>query len=125
MNPDASVLYEFWENHYKAINTANLVIQQVEGSTSMSEAQKQVALAEMSFLRAFFYFELVQQFGSIPLVLDVSFDVRTDFPRASIADIYNQIIKDLEYSVQYSPEKPAKTGKQPNMLLLTCWLRSI
>lgn len=111
LNPDASVLYEFWENHYKAINTANLVIQQVEGSTSMSEAQKQVALAEMSFLRAFFYFELVQQFGSIPLVLDVSFDVRTDFPRASIADIYNQIIKDLEYSVQYSPEKPAKTGK--------------
>ena len=111
MNPDASVLYEFWENHYKAINTANLVIQQVEGSTSMSEVQKQVALAEMSFLRAFFYFELVQQFGSIPLVLDVSFDVRTDFPRASVADIYNQIIKDLEYSVQYSPEKPAKTGK--------------
>ena len=111
LNPDASVLYEFWENHYKAINTANLVIQQVEGSTSMSEVQKQVALAEMSFLRAFFYFELVQQFGSIPLVLDVSFDVRTDFPRASVADIYNQIIKDLEYSVQYSPEKPAKTGK--------------
>ena len=111
LNPDASVLYEFWENHYKAINTANLVIQQVEGSTSMSEVQKQVALAEMSFLRAFFYFEFVQQFGSIPLVLDVSFDVRTDFPRASVADIYNQIIKDLEYSVQYSPEKPAKTGK--------------
>lgn len=111
LNADASVLYEFWENHYKAINTANLVIQQVEESSSMTEAQKQVALAEMSFLRAFFYFELVQQFGSIPLVLDVSFDVRTDFPRASIADVYNQIIKDLEYSVEYSPERPAKTGK--------------
>lgn len=111
LNPDASVLYEFWENHYKAINTANLVMQQVEASTSMLEEQKQVALAEMSFLRAFFYFELVQQFGSIPLVLDVSFEVRTSFPRASVSDIYNQIIKDLEYSVQYSPEKPAKTGK--------------
>ena len=111
LNPDASVLYEFWENHYKAINTANLVIQQVEGSSSMTDTQKQVALAEMSFLRAFFYFELVQHFGNIPLVLDVSFEVRTDFPRTPVADIYNQIIKDLEYAVEYSPEKPAKTGK--------------
>lgn len=111
LNPESEVLYGFWENHYKAINTANLVIQQVEVSTSMTEEQKQEALAEMSFLRAFFYFELVQQFGSIPLVLDVSFEVRTDFPRASITDIYNQIITDLEYAVEYLPEKPAKTGK--------------
>ena len=86
----------------------------------MTEAQKQVALAEMSFLRAFFYFELVQQFGNIPLVLDVSFDVRTDFPRASVADIYNQIIKDLEYSVEYSPEKRPRQEKPPNMPPPTC-----
>ena len=111
LNPDAAVLYEFWENHYKAISTSNLVIQQVEASTSMTEVQKQSAIAEMSFLRGFLYFELVQQFGSIPLVLDVSFEVRTDFPRSSISDIYAQIIKDMEYAVDYLPEKPAKTGK--------------
>jgi len=111
LNADATVLYEFWENHYKAISTSNLVIQEVEGSSSMTETQKELAIAEMSFLRAFLYFELVQQFGSIPLVLDVSFEVRTNFPRATIADVYNQIIKDLEYAVEYSPEKPAQTGK--------------
>ncbi|WP_085535489.1 RagB/SusD family nutrient uptake outer membrane protein [Massilibacteroides vaginae] len=111
LNPDAAVLYEFWENHYKAISTSNLVIQQVEASTSMTEVQKQSAIAEMSFLRGFLYFELVQQFGSIPLVLDVYFEVRTDFPRFSVSDIYTQIIKDLEYAVAYLPEKPAKTGK--------------
>jgi hypothetical protein len=111
LNPDLSVLYGFWENHYKAIAAANLVLQQVEESTSMTEVQKQSAIAEMSFLRAFFYFELVQHFGSIPLVLDVAFEVRTDFPRSSIAEIYNQIIEDLEYAIQYLPEKPEKTGK--------------
>jgi len=109
--PDATLLYEFWENHYKAISTANLVIQQVEASETMSESQKQQAIAEMSFLRAYFYFELVQHFGSIPLVLDVSFEVRTDFERAPVADIYNQIISDLEYAVQYLPEKPTAIGK--------------
>ena len=110
LNPDLNVLYQFWENHYKAIAAANLVIQQVEAS-SMTESQKQSSIAEMSFLRAFFYFELVQHFGSIPLVLDVSFEVRTDFPRSSIADVYAQIFKDLEYAVTYLPEKPAKRGK--------------
>lgn len=111
LNPDAAVLYEFWENHYKAISTSNLVIQQVEASTSMTEVQKKSAIAEMSFLRGFLYFELVQQFGNIPLVLDVSFEVRTDFPRSPVSEIYNQIIKDLEYATEHLPEKPAKTGK--------------
>ncbi|MES2458015.1 MAG: RagB/SusD family nutrient uptake outer membrane protein [Bacteroidota bacterium] len=121
LNADNGVLYGFWENHYKAISTANLVIKQVEASTTLSEIQKQKALAEMSFLRAFFYFELVQHFGRIPLVMDSSFEVLTDFPRASVADIYSQIIKDLEYAVQYLDEKPAdrgKTGKYPAAHLL-------
>jgi hypothetical protein len=111
LNADATVLYEFWQNHYKAISTANLVIQQIEESSSLTEAQKQSAIAEMSFLRAYFYFDLVCQFGSIPLVLDVAFEVRTDFTRAPVADIYKQIIIDLEYAAQYLPEKPPMTGK--------------
>lgn len=111
LNPDATVLYEFWSNHYKAISTANLVIQQVESSSSMTDSQKELAIAEMSFLRAYYYFDLVQHFGSIPLVLDVHFEVRTDFKRASITDIYNQIILDLEYAVLNSPEKSSASGR--------------
>jgi len=111
LNPTSGVLYDLWQNHYKAISTTNLVIQQVTASTSLTDAQKQSAIAEMSFLRAYFYFDLVQQFGRVPLVLDVAFEVRTNFTRASVGDIYNQIIKDLEFAVQNLPEKPTATGK--------------
>jgi hypothetical protein len=111
LSSDAAVLYEFWQNSYKAISTANLVIQQVESSSLLTEVQKQSAIAEMSFIRAYFYFDIVQQFGNIPLVLDVAFEVRTEFHRASVPEIYQQIITDLEYAVQYLPEKPAMTGK--------------
>lgn len=111
LNPDAAVLYELWENHYKAINTANLVIQQVEASAQMTETQKRSAIAEMSFLRGYFYFDLVQQFGSIPLVTDVSFEIRTDFKRSPVADIYNQIISDLTYAAGILPENPVATGR--------------
>jgi hypothetical protein len=111
LSSDADVLYEFWQNSYKAISTANLVIQQVESSNLLTEVQKQSAMAEMSFIRAYFYFDMVQHFGNIPLVLDVAFEVRTDFQRTSIPDIYRQIITDLEYAVQYLPEKATMTGK--------------
>lgn len=109
--PDMDVLYDFWQNHYKAISTTNLVIQQVEESSSLSDNEKELAIAEMSFFRGYFYFDLVQQFGSIPLVLDVAFDVRTDFKRAPVADIYGQIISDLAYATEYLPERPVQTGK--------------
>jgi hypothetical protein len=111
LSSDAAVLYEFWQNSYKAISTANLVIRQVEISNLLTEVQKQSAMAEMSFIRAYFYFDMVQHFGNIPLVLDVAFEVRTDFQRTAVPDIYSQIITDLEYAVQYLPEKATMTGK--------------
>lgn len=111
LNPDADVLYGLWENHYKAINTANLVIQQVQMSEQMTASQQKAAIAEMSFLRAYFYFDLVQQFGSIPLVTEVSFEIRTDFKRNSIAEIYQQIINDLIYASQNLPENPVAIGR--------------
>jgi len=111
LNPDAAVLYELWENHYKAIGTANLVLQQVAASTVLTAAQKEAATAEMSFGRALFYFDLVQQFGSIPLVLDVAFEARTDFKRAPISAIYQQIITDLRFATEKLPESPAVRGR--------------
>lgn len=47
------------------------------------------------FIRAFLYFDLVQQFGRIPLVTKGSLEVRTDFKRASVEEVYKQIITDL------------------------------
>ncbi|SEN85081.1 Starch-binding associating with outer membrane [bacterium A37T11] len=111
LNPDAAVLYGLWENHYKAIGTANLVIQQVSASSELSGEQKDAAIAEMSFGRALFYFDLVQQFGSIPLVLDVAFEARTDYKRAPIPAVYKQIITDLRFAVDKLPENANATGR--------------
>ena len=41
---------------------------------------------------------LVQQFGGVPLVLEVSRDIRADFPRATAAEVYQAIIADLIYA---------------------------
>lgn len=111
MNPSLKVLYEFWENHYKAISTANIAINQVEKSSELSESKRNLSLGELHFLRAYFYFDLVQHFGKIPLETEGNFEVRTDYKRAPVADIYNQIISDLRFAEPLLPTKPANGGK--------------
>lgn len=104
LNPENSILSELWENHYKGISDANIAMDQIRQS-DMSESKKMTSLGEMLFIRSFLYFELVQQFGKVPLVTEGSFEIRTDFKRAVIADIYKQIITDLRTAVEYLPEK--------------------
>ncbi|NDW11125.1 RagB/SusD family nutrient uptake outer membrane protein [Dysgonomonas sp. 520] len=99
LSPSRYYTNHLWENHYKGINTANLVIQEVPNG-DLSDDAKTAAIAEMKFMRAFFYFELVQQFGKIPLVEEASSEVRTEFKRAPVEDIYKLIISDLRYAAE-------------------------
>lgn len=62
-------------------------------------------------MRAYFYFDLVQQFGKIPLETKGNFEVRTDYKRAAVSDIYNQIISDLRVAEPLLPTKPSNGGK--------------
>lgn len=104
LNPEDNILLGLWENHYKGISDTNIAMDQIRQS-DMSESKKLTSLGEMLFIRSFLYFELVQQFGKVPLVTEGSFEIRTDFKRAAIADIYKQIITDLRTAVEYLPEK--------------------
>ena len=78
LSPTESKLYSLWENHYKGISDANIAMDQILQS-DMSESKKLTSLGEMLFIRSFLYFELVQQFGKVPLVTEGSFEIRTDF----------------------------------------------
>ena len=81
LNPDLDILDKMWENHYKGIGTANIGLERILNS-ELSESDKKQSYAEMLFIRAFLYFDLVQQFGRIPLVTKCSLEVRTDFKMA-------------------------------------------
>ena len=105
LNPDDGILYEMWENHYKGISDANIAMQKIRDSQDLLESVKIQSYAEMQFIRAYLYFDLVQQFGRIPLVTEGSFEIRTDFKRAPIADVYSVIISDLRNAAENLPEK--------------------
>ncbi|SDT15384.1 Starch-binding associating with outer membrane [Mucilaginibacter mallensis] len=79
---------------YQDINTANGVLQY--GPSAFPDALTRTEyLAQAKFLRALYYFYLVQTFGPVPLHTTFISTPTTSDSRAPIANVYAQIITDL------------------------------
>lgn len=104
IDPDQGNISGFWNGQYRNINYTNQVLDNVPGIT-MDENLKSRYLAEAKFVRAFSYFRLVRAFGGVPLRLHVPKDANTDYnlPRASVAEVYAQIEKDLNEAAAVLP----------------------
>ncbi|HTF27367.1 MAG TPA: RagB/SusD family nutrient uptake outer membrane protein, partial [Flavitalea sp.] len=101
---------EYWDYHYIGISECNVTLTYLPKVT-LSESRKKVIEAEAKFLRSYNYFDLVQHFGKVPLILDAIDKVKTDFKRASVKDIYNSIIADLQFSFNQLPVTPDEQGR--------------
>jgi hypothetical protein len=96
-----------WNIAYTDINTLNGILQYGQ-TVDLPTATKQQYLAQAKFLRAFWYFYLVQMWGDVPLHLTFITSATTADTRQPLADVYTQIIKDLtEASTQLSPQVTA------------------
>ena len=100
-----------WENYYDVVTAANLAISRVEEIPDLDEDEISLGLGEVKFLRAFSYFNLVEHYGDVPLVLDEITTSRTDFDRASQVEIYDQIISDLDAALASVEENPEQYGR--------------
>ena len=88
---------------YVMIARANTVLERVP-AIQMNEAQKNRILGEARFLRAFCYFTLVKLFGPVPLrTQSVTSITDTNIPRSAVADVYKQIIDDLQQAETLMP----------------------
>ncbi|HMF71432.1 MAG TPA: RagB/SusD family nutrient uptake outer membrane protein, partial [Flavitalea sp.] len=101
---------EYWDYHYIGISECNVTLTYLPKVT-LGESRKKVIEAEAKFLRSYNYFDLVQHFGKVPLILDAIDKVTTDFKRASVKDIYNSIIADLQFSFNQLPVTPNEQGR--------------
>lgn len=95
----------YWELAWNGIKYANTVISRVPKSTIEKEADKNELLAEGYFHRAYWYYLLVNQWGDVPLMLEELTEPKVDFYTAPRAEILQQIKSDMEFAVQWLPEK--------------------
>jgi len=101
-----------WRNAYTFINTTNAVIDNAP-KTNLSEANKSKVIAEAKFLRANFYFILVQFFGDVSLNKHFQSEATTSASRNPIAEVYDFIIQDLKDAIQSLPAGPKSAGVLP------------
>lgn len=108
VTPSNPALYGTWNAIYHAINRTNAVIDNVPGITNMDSALRDRVVGEAKFLRGLHYFNLVGLFGRVPLQLTEvrSLTAARDLaPQASEAEVYAQIIQDLEQAAAVLPVK--------------------
>ena len=100
-----------WEFPYTIINQINIFIDGVNTSKYLLDSEKQPLLGQAYALRAFYYFQLAMEFQNT-----FSFDPSLPAPpiyrepanegkaMSSLTELYNFILEDLNYAVQFTPE---------------------
>lgn len=96
--------------NYAGITRVNFIM---ENKNKIDFPGKEGILAQASFLRAFYYFELVKFFGDVPLVVDKRLGAVevTTVDRAPRADVYKQIESDLNYAISKLDWMVAEKGR--------------
>ena len=104
-----------WDNMYGLVEPANLVIQNTPLYYGEKVSTYNNRLGEGYFLRAFAYFELVKQYGGVPLKLEPSNGkINYTYTRNSEEECFAQIISDFQKAYELLPESPE--GKQVGRL---------
>ena len=109
---------ESYENGYRAIKAVNTVIDNIdipEWGGGTNDPERNHLLGSAYFLRAFFYMQLTMQFGNVAFPLNVVSEARQDFKVFHMQGIWDQMIVDLEFAVQWvKPISELPKGQAPN-----------
>jgi hypothetical protein len=93
------VLDKIWKRYYEGISRANYLLYYGPNITMDVDLKNRI-LGEAKFLRAYFYFNLVNIFGEIPLKLNPPINPEEiNKPKSPAATVYAQIEKDLQEAI--------------------------
>lgn len=92
-NTDASLT--FWQARYQGIFRANSIISSIE-TMGLKGTEVNQLKGEALFLRAFFYHELAEMYGEVPLTLSTE---AVTLPKSPASKIYAQIATDLKTAI--------------------------
>jgi starch-binding outer membrane protein, SusD/RagB family len=115
LNSASDMLREMWQNLYRGVNQCNAVIGRIGAIPDMPDATKVIRVGEMKFLRALYYFNLVRQWGGVPLILEETtfdnFESRLSIQPSDESAIYAAIIADLEEALPALPATQTNYGR--------------
>ena len=119
--PTTSQVGNVFRQAYLGVNRANVVLKYVP-TVTMDTAHRSQIQGEARFIRALCYFNLVRAYGDVPLRLqptESSAPAEINLPRTAAADVYAQIVADLQRAaIQMPTSNPNRAGKNAANALL-------
>jgi hypothetical protein len=97
------VVLSFWNNNYKGIASCNLALDYLANDDKLADNIRQIRRGEVLFLRAYYYYELVIQFGDIPLNVTPTDKPKTDYYRSPQKQIWDLIMADTRKAYELLP----------------------
>jgi hypothetical protein len=103
-------LRDIWSWMFAGVNRANYIL---EFKDKTEFPNRNVIIAEATFLRAYYYFELVKWFGDVPLAVDqrLLFGDQDVVDRTPKAEVYAQIEQDLIFAAANLPDTQSEIGR--------------
>jgi len=99
-----------WTHFYAAINLCNAGINRIEGSGLSAEFQK-TRRAELKFLRAFYYWHIVETWGGVHLSTTETTGIQTVANKTPVEKFYDLIFEDLNEASQNLPVTTPDYGR--------------
>lgn len=84
-----------WQNLYEGIHRANDAVYGLTNISPTEEVKKSRLLAEVKFLRAFYYYRLNQLYQGVPIYTEPIEWNKVDKPRNTEDEVWNLIVQDL------------------------------
>lgn len=107
--------YYYWFDTYNIIYSANAILEGLADAPNVSEDLKIQLRGESYFVRAFLNFYLVNMYGGVPVITSTNYKENTSKSRASVSEVYDQILEDLLNAEELLlNEYPSENKLRPN-----------
>jgi hypothetical protein len=92
-----------WKSLYKAINLCNAGINRISHAGFTDSVGRNSREGELRFLRAFYYWHVVETYGGVMLLTQETSGVVLTATRSPVKDFYQLITDDLTFAVKHLP----------------------
>lgn len=110
LSPDNAGDFDIWAKNYFHIQNANILLSRIDAIPGDAATRNRIK-GEVTFLRAYAYFQLVSDYGGVPLIKE-PFDLNADFnvPRSSYEDCVDFIVQELDLAASLLPSTTPSTS---------------
>ncbi|WP_315823943.1 RagB/SusD family nutrient uptake outer membrane protein [Paraflavitalea speifideaquila] len=96
LSPDNAGDFDIWAKNYSHIQNANIFLSKIDAIPGDETFRNRIK-GEITFLRAYAYYQLVTDYGGVPLIKK-PFELNSDFkePRSSYEEVVKFIVSELD-----------------------------